>query len=722
MRRCIWLTAFLLASPILGQGPARLDDFGDPLPPGALRRYGTIRFRQDCVDEIAFLPDGKSFVAQGEGGVVHWDVATGKPLPTIATDFCAVRRPLSLSAGGRLLVGGDRKGEIVVIDLSDGKERFRQVPGGQDPCAVLSPDGSLLAIGSDKGLNLWDLKTGKERPSTSREGISDPRFSPDGKQLLVAGWGDRGRLRVVDPSTGNELPGDFVTEWKNNDDCLQAMEITPDQRLLVISKAGSGIEVFDFTTRKSVRRLEGKRFFLAISPDSKTLAVTKGTREIELHELDTGKVRRRWRTDKAMLTWSHGAFSPDGKMLAIPFEAGIQLWDPATGKRIDPYRAPIDVPVHLSVSDDGKSIAVIYGSHTDEHLLLLDAATLRQKGRLDIDPLSIAHTAFSPDGRKLAVGEQRILGDKSRRVRLMDTASGKDCTPASGISGFLSHWRGDHIVVDREGKNKQPEWVTVNPVDGKQKESLGTPSPKLYPARPLLRGTPIDPHRTVVTIDDFDAVPDKPRNYLAEWPSGKMIRPVELTTKEGVDLDVVGLSPDERLLVLRGRGELLLFWEIATEKVRFELKHVSNANAEYSPDGRLILIDPGITNTVADSLTYETVWDLGTVSRAAFSANGKLLVTAQLSSLLVWDARTALPRKISTEKLTPLRLRELWEDLRSDDAKAAHRAMVVFARRPQEAIAFLRTRLPDAAAVSTYKRLVAELGDADFKTRDAAQV
>ena len=298
----------------------------------------------------------------------------------------------------------------------------------------------------------------------------------------------------------------------------------------------------------------------------------------------------------------------------------------------------------------------------------------------------------------------------------MDATAGKDITPTDGIPGVLSHWKGEGIVVDQDFRAP----ATMDPATGK--EIRRTTIPKLNCARPLLRGAPIEPGRTVVT-NDRRSDPDKPRNYLAEWPSGKAIRPVDISTKDGFSLEVVGLSSDERLLVLNGEEEsTLLFWEIASGKVRFRLKPASSASVENTPGGRLILIYQGDKKTIFDSLTYEAVWEMGMFSDAAFSANGKLLVTGQLSSLIVWDARTALPRKTSAEKLTGARLRELWDELRSDDAQAAHRAMVAFARRPEESVAFLRSRLPDAPVEATYRRLLVELDDPVFKTRDAAQI
>jgi hypothetical protein len=72
--------------------------------------------------------------------------------------------------------------------------------------------------------------------------------------------------------------------------------------------------------------------------------------------------------------------------------------------------------------------------------------------------------------------------------------------------------------------------------------------------------------------------------------------------------------------------------------------------------------------------------------------------------------------------LTAARLGELWTELEETDAHIGHRAMVALARRPEEAVAYLKSRLPgDPPDAATFRRLVRDLDDADFKTREAAQ-
>src|SRR6516225_576218 len=71
--------------------------------------------------------------------------------------------------------------------------------------AALSADGRLLALGGDGALTLWDTTTGKQvRTFPGQVSPGSPlALSPDGS-LLVAG-DERGGLRWLDTATGRQL-------------------------------------------------------------------------------------------------------------------------------------------------------------------------------------------------------------------------------------------------------------------------------------------------------------------------------------------------------------------------------------------------------------------------------------------------------------------------------------------------------------------------------------
>src|SRR5437660_5124529 len=86
MKRALRTSILVFALFVLGSGSAaaqqvRTDRYGDPLPPGAVQRLGTLRFRHDGrVHVVAVSPDGKLLAsATDQGNAVYlWEAATGK--------------------------------------------------------------------------------------------------------------------------------------------------------------------------------------------------------------------------------------------------------------------------------------------------------------------------------------------------------------------------------------------------------------------------------------------------------------------------------------------------------------------------------------------------------------------------------------------------------------------------------------------------------------------
>src|SRR5262249_41745646 len=71
--------------------PARVDRYGEPLPPGAVARLGTVRWRfTDRIDGLALVPGGRQLVSYGVSTVAFWDVATGRRVRSLRGAYLSV--------------------------------------------------------------------------------------------------------------------------------------------------------------------------------------------------------------------------------------------------------------------------------------------------------------------------------------------------------------------------------------------------------------------------------------------------------------------------------------------------------------------------------------------------------------------------------------------------------------------------------------------------------
>ncbi len=368
----------------------RLDRQGQPLPPGALARVGSLVFQPGRWDwrtgqlvrqmtlggeirDLTFSPDGQCLaVALSGKNVVFCNPATGERLGSIRhpTDFVD---SLAFSPNGRLLAlagwsGGGGEASVYLWDLRDEK------PVGLLPVQH-SRIASLAFSAAGRVLHVYcppheKQETGKPPAAT----IHEP-----------------GCCQVWDVSAGKRLArfpfDDERYSWP-------IFAFSPQGRFLAREEPGDHFEVREPGTNRKLLTLPGKPLSLAFSGDEKVLAVfldDHGTRRIRLIETATGQQAG---TLLAPAGSGKLAFSPDGRCLVEwpqeDSEAPILVYDLGLGRALGRVTGHMRSIAALSFSPDGKKLAT---GCDDQTALVWDATwptLLRrpaQAGRLDVEAL-----------------------------------------------------------------------------------------------------------------------------------------------------------------------------------------------------------------------------------------------------------------------------------------------------------------------------------------------
>jgi WD40 repeat protein len=293
------------------------------------------------------------------------------------------------------------------IDASPVRYRLPDVGvqgcGGPEVAFDPAPQSNLLAEGlCDKTIRFADATTGRiER--TVRAGPAAPTalgYTASGSALVMASGA---RLFTLDPVTG-------------------AVRAT--------SPAIPGLGTF------------------AIDPRAPIVAAV-GVYQLDLWNMATGRLQViRPRQARQYGPPTQMAFSPDGRRIAIGFDAGnggpgLVVYDVPQRRIVRSRRAPSST---VAFSPSGRELAVGLIGATGGSFVMLDASTLKRVPRFrpiqnpDVEPTA---AAFSPDGAELAYG----FADGT--AGLVDATSGQTVQTYSGDTAIVTtvSFRPDGRVV-----------------------------------------------------------------------------------------------------------------------------------------------------------------------------------------------------------------------------------------------------------------------------------
>jgi WD40 repeat protein len=708
----------------------------DSLPPGAVARLGSTRFRvSGHIAAVALSPDGKTVAVYEYGWqrLTLFDVPTGKVLRRF--DKSGVfGRELTFSPDGKYLVSLPSDHRVTFLDVVTGKRR-KLDRGRSSPSMSLlfSADGKRLAardetgnwflppqvwdvatgkilftVENDKGARLgaalsangqrlaswdrrsgreillWDVDSGKEagRLAISGRQVVEAAFSPDGKSLAVAEFPRR--ISFWDLASGKEVAAVEAPYMTGG-----PFRFSPDGKLLVARTAKEGFAVWDVARRKRLGLVpdpEGVPRALVFPAPGKAVVAGVRNQSVCLWELPSGRVLAPGPGHRAGLTALE--FLPDGKTLCSAGSDGVRWWDLATrtqtryGAVRIPDRLGKDMEIAVRLSPGARYLGYV-GGYSDEAPVHV-SASLEELFKVPVDRgfLREHRLAFSAD--RLVSLRPVFRGNRNRAdLSLRDLAARKKLCQLEGPGGSEYH-----AALTPDGRVLA---LLVNAFEGQ----------------------------------------DARQCYHLRWWDPATGREIAAATQEEGWAEALALSLSGEFLATAEQGGDVWLWHVRSGRKLLQLEKAPRDAAHaarFSPDGRTLAV--GVSD-LASGKGAVLIWEVitgklrlrleghrGAATALAFSPDGRRLATGGAdTTVLLWDRTRRPGDKPLADRIAPKELDKLWETLKGPDAVAGHRAVLRLAAAPADAVPLLARHLkPVPGKGLTAKEIAGHIADLDADT------
>jgi WD40 repeat protein len=687
-------------------------DTPSPLPPRALLRIGTEKLRtRGNIRSFAISPGGR-LVAAGDlyvpdPRVTIFDMQTGRRVKQLVApeDEVSWVDEVAFSPDGTKLLWGELGKFVALWDLSTDRLLFREKLHETNVMDVkFSPDGRLFASGGSDGVvrvrRVDQPEDGARdfhlppvaKDNLRREAVAHLAFTPDGTRLVVGAMSKDAMIYVWRLSDGRLL-GRFGPATGA---VLKSMAVTPDSRQVL--SAGSRWVPAKNTKAQAAQPEVKRDNVTAPPPPGLQLADVPqvGRAEIRLWDIETGE-RLRELNGADELGYGDVALSPDGRRMAAVNLSGLSMREIATGKPEWTISLPGWWGRPTAFSSDGRLLVL----PEQNALAIFDAATGQRLHHDDSTP--VGDFGASPSWSSGAAawsasGDRIVTGHSDGFVRVWNAVTGKliwhkRLAPIVEYGGMAA--RPSFVEFSRDGKHVVAAGIRDDPAKtGKgivviYEAESGQIVREVIPGNEfrrvalapdgrmvvvaydnLLRGIEVATGRipwktrTVSQPDKFVEVAalqfeSDPTWLQAALKDGRVIRFNALTGQEQqrflADEGCLtgSFSADGRTMALSFDGRIGV-WDVAagTLRQRIPYPHASGAVLAVAPDGKTFAAsDVPDDDDFGDDMIRLYDVETGKLVRTlnpgddrarvlAFSPDGtKLLSGFNGGSLIVWDVR-----------------------------------------------------------------------------------
>lgn len=427
--------------------PVKNDIYGDPMPPGAIARLGTMRLRHGgAVNDLAVSVDGKTLVSVGaDKKLRRWEIPGGKPLDEYGvvdvadgeTNLAYALRGVAIAGDGRVAAAGSRfvriwdatgkqvhrleagreglgtlafaeggakivsvgAGAIWIWDTASGKRVRRIDVGEQITGAAIARDGSMVALATkDGGAALWSVAKGDKVASMGAAdvGFESFAFSPDSTVVAGAGVDDK---TICFWKLDGTLIGTREIDWKYARS--KAMEFSPDGKTLAVA-GQDRVFVYAYEearpeTSKLLHTLEGHDeyvYALRFTPNGAQLLSSGADSQIMIWDVGSGELAERPSGNDG--SWFRAAITRDGTIAATSGGMDrVHVWKADTGELLHTLEAEHEHSRLLFTPDGSKLVTAGLNDVTVWNVATGEKLT-------SIDPGGVDAIAVSPDSKQLA--------------------------------------------------------------------------------------------------------------------------------------------------------------------------------------------------------------------------------------------------------------------------------------------------------------------------------
>ena len=518
-----------------------------------------------------------------------------------------------------------------------------------------SPDGRQLLVAGGKRAWLLDIESGASGPEfTTEESIETAVFSPDGRRVVLA----HGRfVTVADVPPGtNSLTLDAHAD-------VYTAAFSPDGETILLACGSHGARLLDARTGET----RGEDFVGHTEPVRSAAFSPDGSKIVTAAEDGTARI---WDVAgrRTLHTLPHGewvfdaAFSPDGRQVVTASQdRTLRIWDVADGRLTAARMEHRGQVRRAHFSPDGRTIL---SAGLDQTVHLWDARTGEPSGATLQLRSAAMQAVFDSEARRVAtigyageikvwlvapdvpvrVGSAVVSGNGARYVtfssnsfQIWDACDDRALSPPVPVSGLvltgLCNMTGERVLVQTRGEEAGERLVQVYGAGGAWSNA--------FPISSRVRRWWLDDTGTRLITATAGEV--------QLWDTGRGTL-IFTNTDLGAAVQAAAFSPDGQTLALAARNRVHLRDARTGAALRLPLPHEKSVSAlAFTPDSARL-----VTATISGDFypCAAQLWDARTGRRLGapmphadglidmrVSHDGRLVATAgEDSRAMVWNA------------------------------------------------------------------------------------